>query len=96
MKMDGKNFYVIAYDITDNKRRNKVHDVLEGFGKWTQFSLFEVWVTKKQMLTLQQRLARHLNADEDSVRFYPICAMCVSRVETVGSAKPKEDKVFVV
>lgn len=94
--MDDKSFYVIAYDITDNKRRTKVHDVLQGFGKWTQYSLFEVWVTKKQMLTLQQRLARYLNADEDSVRFYPMCTMCVSRIETVGGEKPKEDKVFVV
>lgn len=94
--MDESNFYVIAYDIPDDKRRNKVHDVLQGFGRWTQYSLFEVWVTKKQLLILQQRLARHLNPSEDSVRFYPMCAMCVGRIETVGGEKPKDDKVFVV
>lgn len=93
---DDKSFYVIAYDISNDKRRNKIYDILCGFGKWTQFSLFEVWVTKKQMLILQQRLTRHIDQSEDSVRFYPMCGMCVSRVETVGGEKPKEDKVYVV
>ncbi len=94
--MDDKSFYVIAYDIPSDKRRNKVHDVLQGFGQWTQYSLFEVWVTKKQMLILQQRLARHLKPTEDSVRFYPMCVMCINRIETVGGEKPREDKVYVV
>ena len=93
---DDKSFYVIAYDISNDKRRNKIYDILCGFGKWTQFSLFEVWVTKKQMLILQQRLTKHIDQSEDSVRFYPMCGMCVSRVETVCGEKPKEDKVFVV
>ena len=96
MADDAKSFYVIAYDISNDRRRTKVHDVLQGFGKWTQFSLFEVWLTKKQMLILRQRLERHLDQSEDSVRFYPMCAMCVSRTETIGGEKPKEDKVFVV
>jgi CRISPR-associated protein Cas2 len=96
MADEDKSFYVIAYDIPSDKRRNKVHDVLQGFGKWTQYSLFEVWVTKKQMLILKQRLARHLKESEDSVRFYPMCAMCISRTETVGGEKPKDDKVFVI
>lgn len=94
--MDEKGFYVIAYDIPDDKRRNKVHDVLQGFGRWTQYSLFEVWVTKKQMLILQQRLARYLKPNEDSVRFYSLCNFCVSRTETVGGEKPADETVFVV
>ena len=32
--------YVIAYDIPDDKRRNNIHKLLLGFGKWTQYSLF--------------------------------------------------------
>lgn len=39
--------YVIAYDIPDDKRRTKVHKLLSGFGKWTQYSLFECFLTKK-------------------------------------------------
>ena len=94
--MDEKTFYVIAYDIPEDKRRTKVHAVLQGFGRWTQYSLFEVWVTKKQMLILQQRLARHLKPSEDSVRFYSLCNACVSKTETIGGEKPHDERVFVV
>ena len=88
--------YVIAYDIPDDKRRTKVHKVLLGHGKWTQYSLFECFLTRKQLLLLQAKLAEHLIAREDSVRFYPLCINCVSKVETVGGPPPEDDVLFVV
>ena len=88
--------YVIAYDIPDNKRRTKVHKILLGYGKWTQYSLFECFLTRKQLLLLQNKLAEHLVVREDSVRFYPLCATCVSKVETVGGPPPADTVLFVV
>ena len=66
--------YVIAYDIPNDKRRTKVHKVLLGLGKWTQYSLFECFLTRKDLILLQAKRASHLVAKEDSVRFYPLCA----------------------
>lgn len=88
--------YVIAYDIPDDKRRTKVHKILLGYGKWTQYSLFECFLTRKQLVYLQSRLADHLEAREDSVRFYPLCANCVSKVETVGDPPPADEILFLV
>ena len=88
--------YVIAYDIPDDKRRTKVHKLLSGFGKWTQFSLFECFLSKKELVLLRSKLAEHLEAAQDSVRFYPLCANCVSRVETVGGFPPADDVLFLV
>lgn len=88
--------YVIAYDIPDDKRRTKVHKLLSGFGKWTQFSLFECFLTKKELVLLRSKLAEHLEAAQDSVRFYPLCANCLDKVETVGGPLPAEDLLFVV
>ena len=88
--------YVIAYDIPDDKRRTKVHKLLLGYGKWTQYSLFECFLTRKDLVLLQAKLAQHLVAAQDSVRFYPLCAICVSKVETVGGPPPKETLLFVV
>lgn len=62
--------YIIAYDIPDDKRRAKVHRVLCGYGAWTQYSLFECWLNRRQILELRVKLARHLIAQRDSVRFY--------------------------
>jgi len=88
--------YVIAYDIPDDKRRTKVHKLLSGFGKWTQYSLFECFLTKKELVLLRSKLAEHLEAAQDSVRFYPLCANCLDKVETVGGPLPAEDLLFVV
>ena len=88
--------YVIAYDIPDDKRRTKIHQVLLGFGKWTQYSLFECFLSRKELILLRSKLEEHLVAKEDSVRFYPLCANCVSRVETVGGPPPSESSIFIV
>lgn len=88
--------YVIAYDIPSDKRRTKIYKILLGYGKWTQYSLFECFLTRKQLLLLQSRLAEHMIAIEDSVRFYPLCANCVSKVETVGGPPPADELLFIV
>ncbi|MBX0326726.1 CRISPR-associated endonuclease Cas2 [Oscillochloris sp. ZM17-4] len=87
--------YIVAYDIPDDKRRTKVHRALCGYGAWTQYSLFECWLTKRQLLELRAKLARHLIAERDSVRFYPLCGSCQGKVITVGGARP-HDPVTVI
>lgn len=88
--------YVVAYDIPDDRRRTKIHLILSGFGKWTQYSLFECFLSRKDMIVLQAKLSEHLIEKEDSVRFYPLCSNCVGRVETVGGPPPKDEVLFVV
>ena len=88
--------YVVAYDIASDKRHTKVHKVLLGYGKWTQYSLLECFLSRKDLILFQAKLAEHLVAREDSVRFYPLCASRVSRVETVGGPFPSDDLLFIV
>ncbi len=89
-------FYVIAYDIPDDRRRTKIHKILSGFGTWTQYSLFECFLSKKELVQLKAKLAKHLEEMQDSVRFYPLCVSCVEKVETVGSLPPNEDILYIV
>jgi len=92
--MSETHFYIVAYDLSSDKRRNKVHKILSGFGQWTQYSLFELFVTDKELILLQNKLEKVLNPEQDSVRFYPLCAACIKNVETVGSEPPTEPKIF--
>lgn len=89
-------FYVIAYDIPDDRRRTKVHKILSGFGTWTQYSLFECFLSKKELVQLKAKLAKYLEDTQDSVRFYPLCVNCVEKVETVGGEPPNEDILYIV
>lgn len=88
--------YVVAYDIPSDRRRTKVHKTLCGFGEWTQYSIFECYLTDKEMVALRGKLDKLLEPEEDSVRFYHLCAACVGKAETIGSEKPAEKRVFIV
>ena len=55
------SLYVVAYDVPDDKRRNKIHKTLKGFGSWTEYSLFECFLTKKQTLMLRAKLEKHIS-----------------------------------
>ncbi|SRR6266571_2185683 len=90
------SFYVIAYDMPDDKRCTKVHNIVLGYGKWTEYSLFECFLTRKQLVLLRSKLAEHLEAKEDSVGFHPLCANCLEKVETIGDPPPKDELLFVV
>ena len=92
---DEITLYVIAYDISHNRRRTRVHRLLCGYGAWTQYSLFECWLNQRQLLELRDKLARLLDEDEDSVRWYPLCGACQRKVATVGGARPR-DPVTVI
>ena len=66
-------FYVISYDITDNKRRNKIAKLLEGFGERVQHSVFECeFDDKKKEEYLTKRIEKIMNTDEDTIRIYKI------------------------
>jgi len=92
----GRTLYVIAYDISNDRRRTKVHKTLSGFGQWTQYSVFECFLNAKELVLLHERLRKLLKPDEDSVRFYPLCQSCCSKVETVGGPKPDNPVTVIV
>lgn len=87
--------YVIAYDSPNDRRRTRLHRLLKGYGAWTQYSLFECWLNDTELVRLRSRLDKLLKDSEDSVRLYPLCAKCVGDVETIGSAAPAEDVMFI-
>jgi CRISPR-associated protein Cas2 len=93
--MTQKMLFVIAYDVPNDKRRTKVHKVLSGFGKWTQYSLFECFLTERELVSLRARLYDVIQITDDSVRIYPLCNACVGQVETIGGDAPSDPIAFV-
>lgn len=77
-------FYVVVYDITDDKRRKKIADLLEGYGSRVQYSVFECVLNKRQYKQLCSRLQKTIKLDEDSIRIYPITRHTLEQVQTWG------------
>ena len=88
--------YLVAYDIPNDRRRTKVHQILCGFGQWTQYSIFECFLSDREMVSLRGRLDEVLDSQEDNVRFYHICRPCQQKAETIGSEPPVEDMVYLL
>ncbi len=53
-------------------------------------------MSRKEVILLQSKLGEYLINTQDSVRFYPLCANCVAKVETISDPPPKEEFLFVV
>ena len=76
--------YLVTYDIPSNKRRKKVSDLLEGYGKRVQYSVFECVLEPNKFVELKTRLKKRVNLEEDSIRFYPLSKHTLNQVETWG------------
>jgi len=71
-----KEFYIITYDIGDDKRLRKVHKFLKDYGKAVQKSVFECWLTEKEFEKVVNWLENFINIEEDRVRIYQLCNSC--------------------
>lgn len=88
---------VVAYDVTDNKRRLKVATFLEGYGRRVQKSVFECFISLREMRKLQAQLLTRVQLPEDNVRLYWINADAMPRTLTLGSLPPEEPpKAYII
>jgi CRISPR-associated protein Cas2 len=77
-------FYLVVYDIPSDKRRQKVSNLLEGYGKRVQYSVFECVLTPTKYKEMCQRLKERVNLAEDNLRFYPLSGHTLGQVEIWG------------
>jgi CRISPR-associated protein Cas2 len=93
-------FYLIIYDLPDNKaankRRTRLHKMLSGYGKWTQYSVFECFLTTVQFATLQTKIEKLVKPEQDSVRLYILDAGAIKRTITYGSEIPRQEEIIVL
>jgi len=80
-------YWIVSYDIPDNKRRTKISKILEGFGKRAQYSVFECEIDSEKCDKLAALIAREIDPQEDDVRFYPLNRADIKRVRVMGRAQ---------
>lgn len=89
-------FIAICYDVPDNRRRNRIAKILEGFGSRVQESVFECDITLKQLERLKSRLNKVIKG-KDNIRIYYLCRECIGRVEIInGPPITRTPPYFVV
>jgi len=73
-------FCVVAYDVSDDKRRNRVVKVLEKHGVRVNYSVFECMFTESRYVKVQEELKNKINEKEDTIIYYPICVNCFTKI----------------
>ena len=95
--MRRKHFYVVTYDIGDDKRRSRVVKLMEGIGTRMNYSVFECMLTDIQYRNMCQKLAKIVIKREDWVNIYSLCTECFTRIEYIPPVKKKEPvKIAVI
>ncbi len=73
---------VIIYDISDDKRRRLLSDLLEGYGKRVNRSVFECLISSAPKLKkLKEKILEITDKKIDSVRVYTLCLSCIEKSE---------------
>ena len=70
------HIYLVCFDITDNKIRDKVGKALLEYGDRVQKSVFEIVLRRPEELQDIRDRLRPLLEDGDDLRFYRLCAEC--------------------
>jgi CRISPR-associated protein Cas2 len=92
-----KQFLLIVYDISNDKRRTKLHNALLDFGTPVQYSVFEVHADAKDLERLKKAVKKIIRPKKDNVRYYFLCAACEQKIEAShGDVVSEAPKAWVV
>jgi CRISPR-associated protein Cas2 len=75
-----KMWYLISYDVRDEKRLLLTAKLLKGYGSRIQFSVFRCRLSKRQVERLKWDLTK-IMAKEDDLLIIGICHKCSSRIQ---------------
>ena len=77
--MTDKQFHLVVYDISDDKRRTRLHKRLQDYGSPVQYSVFECLVDGDDFEKMRKMIRRTIKPRLDQVRTYRICETCLQK-----------------
>ncbi len=86
--------YVVCYDISNDRVRERAANTILDFGTRIQESVYECVLDEVWRRRLMSRLADLPLAGEDRVRVYRMCADCVKTIEIMGPGEVTRDPEY--
>jgi len=62
-----EHLYIVAYDISDQKRWRSIFKLMHGYGDWLQLSIFQCRLSRKRHAELTATLDELIHHQEDHV-----------------------------
>jgi CRISPR-associated protein Cas2 len=89
-------FFMISYDIVEDKKRLKLMKFLIDYGDRVQKSVFECNLSPETFKMLRAGVEKIIDKRKDRVRYYKLCAGCGDKVEISGWGEITEEEDFTV
>ena len=89
-------FLMIAFDVSDNRRRYRVVRALRDYGERVQKSVFECCLRPLERRALLARLDRLIDPDTDRLHVFELPESDVARIEVLGIGQATTDAAYVV
>jgi len=67
---------IVAYDIANPRRLQRVAKLMKDYGLRVQKSVFEVETTPPLFREMRRRIEKELVFDEDGGKYFPLCQGC--------------------
>ena len=87
---------IVAYDISDDRRRTQLHDTLKRFGVHVQKSVVECWLEPRELPQLKQAVFDVVRERMDEVRLYYLCEFCLRRTEATPASRMTSDPPTII
>ena len=90
-----RTLYLIAYDITGERRLSRVRNFLKGYSTGGQKSVYECFLTDGELRYVKKKLERLIWEDEDRVHIFTMDGR--SRTHTLGiGVQPNDPEYFYI
>lgn len=90
-----RTLYLIAYDISNERRLNRVREFLKGYSTGGQKSVYECFLTDGELRYVKRKIERIIREDEDRVHIFTMDGR--SRTHILGIAvQPNDPDYFYV
>jgi CRISPR-associated protein Cas2 len=92
--MSDERLFIVAYDISDNRRWRRVFKTMHGYGEWIQLSIFQCRLSRRRRVELETRLRELVKAGEDHVLLIEVGAAdkIELAIESIGKTFSKIER----
>ncbi|MEO2069461.1 MAG: CRISPR-associated endonuclease Cas2 [Desulfurobacteriaceae bacterium] len=88
--------YLVTYDISDDRKRDKVIKLLNEHGKRVQLSCFEIEITSEKIDSLISDLEKVIDSETDKIFFFPISEYSIPLVKKLGKSDIEHNPSIVL
>ncbi len=86
--------YLVTYDISDNRVRDKVARILSKYGVRIQLSCFEIECNKDELREILEKIKEKIELSVDSVYVFPITKNAEHSIYEIGLRREIDGKVI--